>query len=78
MDAFEVSDELLAALVPNIVYWVYLWTYMALESSCDDYRLHLKEDKDEKNLVSKETVIKGVLWQQLRQVITAILLYKFD
>ena len=76
MAAFEISDELLAAFVPNIVYWVYSWMYMALGWFCENYRLHPKEDEDKKNLVSKETVIKGVLWQQLRQIITVLLLYK--
>ncbi|XVE91477.1 hypothetical protein REPUB_Repub01dG0013400 [Reevesia pubescens] len=76
MAAFEISDELLAALVPNIVYWIYSWMYMALGSYCNNYRFHPKEDEDEKNLVSKEAVIKNVLWQQLRQFIAVILLYK--
>lgn len=74
--AFEISDEMLAAFVPNIVYWVYSWMYMAIGSVCVKYRLHPKEGEDEKNLVSKETVIKGVLWQQVRQVIAVFLLYK--
>ncbi|XP_022775792.1 sphinganine C4-monooxygenase 2-like [Durio zibethinus] len=75
MAAFQVSDEILASVVPNIVYWVYSWMYIAL-GSCDNYRLHPKEDVDEKNLVTKEAVIKNVLWQQLRQVIAYLLLYK--
>ncbi|XVE85877.1 hypothetical protein DITRI_Ditri17bG0126700 [Diplodiscus trichospermus] len=76
MAALEISDELLAILLPNIVFWVYCWLYMALGSSFDKYRLHPKEEQDEKNLVSKEDVIKGVLWQQLRQIITSIILFK--
>ncbi|XP_021299824.1 sphinganine C4-monooxygenase 1-like [Herrania umbratica] len=43
--------------------------------SCDNYRLHPKQEEVEKNLVSKKTVIKGVLLIQFLQVTAAILLY---
>ncbi|XVE53248.1 hypothetical protein DITRI_Ditri02bG0188800 [Diplodiscus trichospermus] len=76
MAAFEISDELLAAFVPTILYWVYCWMYEVLGSVCEKYRLHPKEEVDRKNLVSKKTVIKGVLWQQVRQIVIVLLLYK--
>lgn len=44
--------------------------------SLDDYRLHSRKDEDEKNLVSKKTVIKGVILQQSVQAIVAIILFK--
>ncbi|GMJ13451.1 sphingoid base hydroxylase 2 [Hibiscus trionum] len=75
MAGFQISDEVLSAVVPNIVYWLYSWMYMAL-GTCHNYRLHPKEDQDTKNLVSKKAVIKNVLWQQLRQVISILLMYK--
>ncbi|XWS34090.1 hypothetical protein CRYUN_Cryun21dG0009900 [Craigia yunnanensis] len=69
------SDEILAALMPVVVYWVYAGMYMALGSSCDNYRLHSKKEEDEMNLVSRGAVIKGVLFQHIIQVITALLLF---
>jgi hypothetical protein len=44
--------------------------------SFENYRLHSKKDEDEKNLVSKGTVVKGVLLQQTIKAIVAILLFK--
>ncbi|KAF2298822.1 hypothetical protein GH714_028185 [Hevea brasiliensis] len=41
----------------------------------ENYRLHTKQDEDEKNLVSKATVVKGVLLQQSIQAVVAILLF---
>ncbi|KAK8686804.1 hypothetical protein V6N13_125821 [Hibiscus sabdariffa] len=37
--------------------------------------LHPKEDEDDKNFASKQTVIRGVLFQQFRQFIATNLLY---
>ncbi|XVE85873.1 hypothetical protein DITRI_Ditri17bG0126300 [Diplodiscus trichospermus] len=68
------SDEIMGALMPIVVYWVYAGMYMALGSSCDKYRLHSKEE-DEKNLVSKGTVVKGVLLQQFLQVSVSLPLF---
>ena len=42
----------------------------------ENYRLHSKKDEDEKNLVSKSTVVRGVLFQQFIQAIVAIILFK--
>ncbi|KAK6280843.1 hypothetical protein POUND7_014668 [Theobroma cacao] len=71
---FAVSDELLGTFVPIVVYWIYSGIYMCL-GSFEDYRLHSKKDEDEKNLVSKQTVVKGVLLQQTVQAVVAILLF---
>ncbi|GAB2297199.1 Arf guanine nucleotide exchange factor sbh1 [Dionaea muscipula] len=70
----EVSDQLLGTFVPIVVYWVYSGIYVLL-GSFDNYRLHSRKDEDEKNLVSKGTVIKGVLLQQIVQAIVAIILF---
>lgn len=71
---FAVSDELLGTFVPILIYWVYSGMY-ALLGSMENYRLHSKKDEDEKNLVSKGTVVKGVLLQQTIQAIVAIILF---
>ncbi|XVF43108.1 hypothetical protein PTKIN_Ptkin02bG0013900 [Pterospermum kingtungense] len=68
------SDEMVAALTPIIVYWVYLGMYMVLGSSFDDYRLHSNEEEDEMNLVSRGTVNKCVLFQQSLQLVVVLLL----
>ncbi|XP_010683203.2 sphinganine C4-monooxygenase 1 [Beta vulgaris subsp. vulgaris] len=71
---FEVSDEILGTFAPIVVYWVYSGIYMLL-GSFDNYRLHSRKDEDEKNLVSKFTVVKGVLLQQIVQAVVAIILF---
>ncbi|GLU09411.1 hypothetical protein SLE2022_262750 [Rubroshorea leprosula] len=71
---FAVSDELLGTFVPILVYWIYSGIYVLL-GSFENYRLHSKKDEDEKNLVSKGTVVKGVLFQQTIQAIVAIILF---
>ncbi|GAB2280281.1 Arf guanine nucleotide exchange factor sbh1 [Dionaea muscipula] len=70
----EVSDQLLGTFVPIVVYWLYSGIYVLL-GSFDNYRLHSRKDEDEKNLVSKGTVIKGVLLQQTVQAMVAIILF---
>ncbi|XP_057542894.1 sphinganine C4-monooxygenase 1-like [Amaranthus tricolor] len=72
--SLEVSDEVLGTFAPIIVYWVYSGIYV-LMGSLDKYRLHSRKDEDEKNLVSKSTVIKGVILQQTVQAIVAIILF---
>uniref|UniRef100_A0A5B7A3E9 Putative Sphingoid base hydroxylase 2 n=1 Tax=Davidia involucrata TaxID=16924 RepID=A0A5B7A3E9_DAVIN len=71
---FTVSDELLGTFVPIVVYWLYSGIYILL-GSFENYRLHSMKDEDDKNLVSKNTVVKGVLLQQTVQAIVAILLF---
>ncbi|GAB4829158.1 Arf guanine nucleotide exchange factor sbh1 [Ancistrocladus abbreviatus] len=75
MMGIEVSDQLLGTFVPIVVYWVYSGIYV-LMGSFDNYRLHSKKDEDEKNLVSKGTVVKGVLLQQTFQAVVAVVLFK--
>ncbi|KAL8157249.1 hypothetical protein AgCh_002089 [Apium graveolens] len=72
---FKVSDEMLGVIMPIIVYWVYSGMYI-LFGGLDKYRLHSRKDEQEKNLVPKKTVVKGVLLQQLLQAIVAIILFK--
>ncbi|KAK8627766.1 hypothetical protein V6N13_135368 [Hibiscus sabdariffa] len=73
--AMSISDELLGAFVPIVVYWVYSAIYMAF-GSLDNFRLHSRKDEQDKNLVSKPNVIKNVLFQQTLQATLAIFLYK--
>ncbi|XP_077250012.1 sphinganine C4-monooxygenase 1-like [Tasmannia lanceolata] len=73
METF-VSDEFLGTFVPILVYWVYSGIYILL-GSFENYRLHSKKDEDVKNLVTKKTVLKGVLLQQTIQAAVAILLF---
>jgi len=65
--AFGVPDDLLVAIVPSVVYWVYSGVY-ALLGDMNEYRLHTKEDENTKNILSKGTVVKGVLIQQALQI----------
>ncbi|KAL9306107.1 putative sphingolipid C4-monooxygenase [Arabidopsis thaliana] len=75
MMSFVISDEFLGTFVPILVYWVYSGMYICL-GSLDKYRLHSKIDEDEKNLVSKSAVVKGVLLQQTLQAIISVILFK--
>lgn len=69
-----VSDEVLGTFIPIVVYWVYSGLYLML-GGMDNYRLHSQKDEDEKNLVSKKEVVKGVLLQQVVQAAVATLLF---
>ncbi|KAI4383549.1 hypothetical protein MLD38_009375 [Melastoma candidum] len=69
------SDEMLGTFLPIVVYWVYSGLYVLL-GYFENYRLHSKKDEDDKNLVSKSTVVKGVILQQAVQAVVAILLFK--
>ncbi|CAM8882200.1 unnamed protein product [Rhodiola kirilowii] len=71
---FVMSDELLGTIVPIVVYWVYSGLYVMM-GSLDGYRLHSRKDEDDKNLVTKSTVVKGVLLQQIIQAVVAIMLF---
>ncbi|KAL2559505.1 Sphinganine C(4)-monooxygenase 2 [Forsythia ovata] len=70
----EISDEMLGTFAPLVVYWVYSGIYLML-GSLENYRLHSKKDEDEKNLVSKKDVVKGVLLQQAVQAAVATILF---
>ncbi|KAK7386975.1 hypothetical protein VNO78_27394 [Psophocarpus tetragonolobus] len=52
------------------------WLLNAAGLFCGKYRLHSKEDEDQKNLVTKGEVIRGVLSQQVVQAVVAIILFK--
>lgn len=69
-----VSDELLGTFVPIAVYWLYSGLYSML-GGLENYRLHCKKDEDEKNLVSKSDVVKGVVLQQAVQAVVATILF---
>lgn len=71
---FNVSDEFLGTVAPLVVYWLYSGFYV-LVGSGEKYRLHSKKDEEDKNLVSKTTVVKGVLLQQAIQAVVAIILF---
>ncbi|KAJ8529192.1 hypothetical protein K7X08_036027 [Anisodus acutangulus] len=70
----HVSDEILGTIVPIVVYWLYSGLYCLL-GGMEKYRLHTKKDEDEKNLVSKKEVVKGVLLQQVVQGVVATILF---
>ncbi|XP_008784844.2 sphinganine C4-monooxygenase 2-like [Phoenix dactylifera] len=72
--AFAVSDELLGTFVPVAVYWIYSGIYMLL-GGLENYRLHPKGEEDVKNIVSKGTVVQGVLVQQTFQIAVSLLLF---
>eukprot|EP00262_Sarcandra_glabra_P013176 TRINITY_DN359_c0_g2_i1.p1 TRINITY_DN359_c0_g2~~TRINITY_DN359_c0_g2_i1.p1 ORF type:complete len:255 (+),score=30.39 TRINITY_DN359_c0_g2_i1:209-973(+) len=71
---YVITDELLGTFLPILVYWVYSGIYLIL-GFFENYRLHSKKDEDVKNLVSKGTVVKGVLLQQMVQAAVATLLF---
>ncbi|KAL5225187.1 hypothetical protein ABZP36_011826 [Zizania latifolia] len=75
--AFAVSDELLGTFVPVAVYWLYSGLYIVLDAMGidDDYRLHPKGEEATKNVVSKWTVVKGVLVQQAFQIAVSLLVF---
>ena len=73
--AFAVTDELLGTFVPIAVYWLYSGLYIVLDGlGMDDYRLHPKGE-EVKNIVSKWTVVRGVLVQQAFQIAVSLLLF---
>ncbi|XP_020255419.1 sphinganine C4-monooxygenase 2-like [Asparagus officinalis] len=73
--ALGVSEEVLYIFVPTIVYWAYSAMY-AMLGDMEKYRLHPKGDEN-KNVVSKTTVVKGVLMQQALQITASLLLILF-
>jgi sphinganine C4-monooxygenase len=73
---FAVSDELLGTFVPIAVYWLYSGMYILLDRmEMENYRLHPKGEEETKNIVSKSTVVKGVLVQQGFQIAVSLLLF---
>lgn len=68
------SDEVMGAFAPIVLYWIYSGAYQILPP-LDRYRLHTRKEVEQKNLVSLPVVIKGVLLQQLVQATVAQLLF---
>lgn len=73
--ALMLSDEVLGIFVPVIVYWLYSGLYVAM-GSMDSHRLFTTDEEEEKNMVSKGEVVKGVLIEQFFQVSVLGLLFK--
>ncbi|PRQ18065.1 putative sphingolipid C4-monooxygenase [Rosa chinensis] len=70
------SDEVLGTFIPIIVYWLYAALIVFMEKSFPKYKIRSAEEQDKRNhLVSKGTVIKGVVLQQVLQALTATLVY---
>lgn len=65
-----VSDEAMGTFAPIVVYWIYAGFYQLLPPM-DNYRLHTREEEDEKNSVPLAAVVKGVLLQQIVQASVA-------
>ncbi|WOK91596.1 sphinganine C4-monooxygenase 2-like [Canna indica] len=72
---FAVSDELLGTFMPIAVYWLYSGLYLVLDAGLEEYRLHPKGEEAVKNVVSRGTVVKGVLLQQAFQVVVSLILF---
>ncbi|KAK8947567.1 Sphinganine C(4)-monooxygenase 1 [Platanthera guangdongensis] len=68
-------DDLLGTFVPIAVYWIYSGFYVMLGDLTTQYRLHTKAEEDKKNVVSKTSVVKGVLVQQAFQISVSLLLF---
>ena len=64
-----VSDETMGTIAPIIVYWVYAGVNQFISPSLDKYRLHSLDEEHEKNVIPIITVVKGVLLQQLLQIL---------
>uniref|UniRef100_A0A0C9SAD6 TSA: Wollemia nobilis Ref_Wollemi_Transcript_4061_1665 transcribed RNA sequence n=1 Tax=Wollemia nobilis TaxID=56998 RepID=A0A0C9SAD6_9CONI len=71
---FFLTDEALGTFLPIALYWVYSGIYYLLQPF-DGYRMHTVNEEKMKNLVSRSTVVKGVLLQQLVQAVVALLLF---
>ena len=70
----HISDEVMGALAPIVVYWIYAGFYHAIPVP-ERYRLHARKE-EVKNVVSLSTVIKGVLWQQTLQAVVALSMFQ--
>lgn len=75
MALLGLSDEVLITIVPIVAYWAFSGLYELLGCS-GRYRLHPKADEDEKNIVSKATVLRGMLRQQAVQIAVVLLTFK--
>ncbi|XP_020255058.1 sphinganine C4-monooxygenase 2-like isoform X4 [Asparagus officinalis] len=76
MAHLELSDDVLLTIVPIIAYWLFSGLYEIL-GRFDRYRLHPKVEEDEKNIVSRGTVLKGMIRQQAIQIAVVVLTQRF-
>ncbi|CAI7853623.1 unnamed protein product [Closterium sp. NIES-53] len=78
----EMRDHALGIVLPVVVYWIYGGLLDFLDSMdikvMNRWRLHSRSDEQKLNLVSKGAVVRGVLLQQLLQVVVAVLLFLVD
>lgn len=72
--AFTLYDEVIGSVIPVAVYWIYSGIFVILGDKLDNYRFHTKAEEDTKNIVSKSTVVKGVLLQHAIQIVVSVLL----
>ena len=79
MELLLLSDEVLAVVVPIVVYWAYCGLHAMLGQSryLTKYRLHPSSHEDSKNHVSKRQVISNVLTLQIVQVATVTMVMMF-
>lgn len=75
--AFGFSDEVLAAFVPPLTYWIASGFYELLAYLRPDSCLHTKEEEDQKNIVSRFTVLKAVIAHHAGQIFLIFLALKF-
>ncbi|KAH7665656.1 Sphingolipid hydroxylase protein [Dioscorea alata] len=69
-------DEMLSAVVPVIVYWVFSGFYELLSQYCVNYRLHPKGEEEERNIVPRSKVIKRMLIHHAIQILIVCLVTK--
>lgn len=62
-------------MCPILLYWVYTAVLQIVESRFPDFKIPVVKELEDKNLVSKPTVIVGVLLQQFGQATIAGLLF---
>lgn len=71
-----VSDEMLAIFAPIAAFWVSSSVYELVAYLRPDACLHSKEEEEQKNVPSRWTVTKHVLFQQAYQIAMVILYLK--
>ncbi|CAN6681197.1 unnamed protein product [Malus baccata var. baccata] len=62
-------------MCPTLLYWVYDAVLQIVESKFPDFKIPVMKESEDKNHVSKPTVIVGVLLQQFGQAMIAGLLF---
>ncbi|XP_039125857.1 sphinganine C4-monooxygenase 1-like [Dioscorea cayenensis subsp. rotundata] len=74
--AFNVSDEVLSVYVPVMVYWTVAAIYTFIGTYLEDYRLHPVGAEEKQNVATKAQVIRGVLYQQIGQIVMQTIVTK--